>query len=520
MDYSHLLPYARRPDFKVARASDLVGSDYRLYRLFEIIPGFLAWSFLFGIIIASIFFSFLTAYFIIAFSVYWVLRNAFLSYHIRYNWRRLLHHLKLNWADMISRFDYKDYYQLIILPYNKEPLAVIEATMRSLEKSIYAKQKLIVVLIAETDADNKAVTRGEKIRDIWQDKFGSFLFVTPPYSPNSEVTHQSASVCHALKEAQTEILDQNHIPYDRVLVSIFDIDTKVYPHYFNCLIWHFFTAKRPYQAAYQPVHLFTGNLWEAPAVSRVVSMTNTFWQMINQERPDKSAAFSSHSVSFKALYEIGYGQSNVVSGDSRIYWNLLIANNGNFNLIPMSYPVKMNATVGRTTLMTIIDIYKQHRLWAYGTENLSYIFYHFIKNKRIPLLQKISVVLVQGGDYLSLATNPLIIFIFGWAPIFLGTEQFHHTVLSYELPTLVRNILLLAIIGVIASAITSLSLVPARPKRQSRFKYTVMALQWILAPIVMITLSSVPSLEAQTRLALGRYMGPQGWGKGQSKNLG
>ena len=84
MDQSHLLPYARRLDFKVARASDLSGSDYRLYRLFEIMPGFLAWSFLFGIVISSFFFSFLTAYFIIAFSIYWVLRNAFLSYHNRF----------------------------------------------------------------------------------------------------------------------------------------------------------------------------------------------------------------------------------------------------------------------------------------------------------------------------------------------------------------------------------------------------------------------------------------------------
>ena len=236
MENSHLLPYARRPDFKVARASDLVGSDYRLYRLFEIVPGFLAWSFLFGIIIASIFFSFLTAYFIIAFSVYWVLRNAFLSYHIRYNWRRLQHHLKLNWADMVSRFNYKDYYQLIILPYHLEPKVVIEATMRSLEKSIYNKQKLVVVLIAEAGADNEAVAKGEEVKDAWQDKFGHFLFITPPAGTASKVTHKSTSVCLALKAARTKILDQNHISYDKVLVSIFDIDTRVYPHYFNCCL--------------------------------------------------------------------------------------------------------------------------------------------------------------------------------------------------------------------------------------------------------------------------------------------
>ena len=39
----HLLPYARRADFHVGRATELSGSDYRLYRFLEILPGALSW---------------------------------------------------------------------------------------------------------------------------------------------------------------------------------------------------------------------------------------------------------------------------------------------------------------------------------------------------------------------------------------------------------------------------------------------------------------------------------------------
>ena len=235
--------------------------------------------------------------------------------------------------------------------------------------------------------------------------------------------------------------------------------------------------------------------------------TCTFWQMIMQERPDRSATFSSHSVSYQALYEIGYGQANVVSEDSRIYWNLLIANNGNFDIVPLSYPIAMDATVAPTFWGTIKNIYKQHRRWTYGVENWCYITYHFVKNKSIPLKKRLVIGTLQGEGYSSLVTNPIMLFILGWAPIFLGTREFHETVLSYELPIMVRNLLIFAMFGLVVSAIISLSLTPKRPAHKSRFTYIVMALQWVMVPITMIVFSAIPGLDAQTRLMFGKYMG-------------
>lgn len=311
----------------------------------------------------------------------------------------------------------------------------------------------------------------------------------------------------ALHEVKKKVIDIYNIPHKDIIVSIFDVDTVIYKDYFNCLVWHFLTTERPYKSAFQPVPLFTNNLWQAPAVSRVMAMSSTFWQMIMQERPDRSATFSSHSVSFQALYEIGYGQANVVSEDSRIFWNLLIANDGKFEVVPLSYPISMDATVAPTLFGTIKNIYKQHRRWTYGVENWCYIVYHFTKNKRIPLGKRWSIAALQGEGYSSLVTNPIMLFILGWAPIFLGTREFHETVLSYELPIMVRNLLIVAMLGLIVSSIISLSLTPPRPKEHTRFTYVVMILQWIMVPITMVVFSALPGLDAQTRLMFGRYMG-------------
>ena len=100
-----------------------------------------------------------------------------------------------------------------------------------------------------------------------------------------------------------------------------------------------------------------------------------------------------------------------------------------------------------------------------------------------------------------------MLFILGWAPIFLGTQEFHQTVLSYTLPLMVRDLLTVAMIGLVVSSVISLTMLPPRPKDKSRLRYITLALQWLLVPVTMVFFSAIPGLDAQTRLMLGRYMG-------------
>lgn len=506
-DTSHLLPYAQRPDFQVGRAPELSGRDRRLYRLLEIIPGLASWLTLIGVVLASIYAPFFAAYFIIAFAMYWLLKTAFLSWHLRYNWKRLRHHMKVDWANMIDRFSYEHMHHVVILPFYNEPEDIIDATLQSLAAVKYDKQSIIVVLAAEERAGQEAQDIARTMKEKWGSEFGTFLITTHPGDIAGEVAGKGSNAAWAAEEVRTKILDPHGLRYNHTLVSIFDIDTIVYPEYFNCLIWHFMTAEEPLKTSFQPVPVFNNNIWDAPAPARVVAISSTFWEMIQQERPERMATFSSHSVSFQALYEVGYWQRNMVSEDSRIYWNLLLANNGQYNVVPLSYPVSMDANAAPTLWGTIKNIYKQHRRWTYGVENFSYIIYHFTKNKDIPFRQKFKIGFQQAEGYWSLVTNPIMLFILGWAPIFLGSQEFHQTVLSYNMPIMVRDLLFLAMFGLVISSIISLSMIPPRPEGKSRLRYIVMALQWILVPATMIIFSAIPGLDSQTRLMFGRYMG-------------
>jgi cellulose synthase/poly-beta-1,6-N-acetylglucosamine synthase-like glycosyltransferase len=506
-DAEHLLPYARRADFHVGRAPEMSGRDRRWYRFLEILPGVASWGTLIAVVLASIYAPFFAAYFIIAFAMYWLLKTAFLSWHLRYNWKRLRHHMKLDWQKMVDRFSFEHMYHVVILPFYKEPEDVVNATIEALSKVKYDKKSIIVVLAAEERAGESAQAIAAKMKARWGDAFGFFLTTTHPGDIVGEMAGKGSNASWSAEQVRTQVLDPHGIRYNHTLVSIFDIDTVVYPDYFNCLIWHFMTAEEPLKTSYQPVPVFNNNMWDAPALARVVAMSSTFWEMVQQERPERMATFSSHSVSFQALYEVNYWQRNMVSEDSRIFWNLLIANDGKYRVVPLSYPVSMDANAAPTLWGTIKNIYKQHQRWTYGVENFCYIIYHFGKNQNIPLRQKLKVGLQQAEGYWSLVTNPIMLFILGWAPIFLGSAEFHQTVLSYNLPFVVRDLLILAMFGLVISSIISLSMIPPRPKDRSRFRYVVMALQWILVPATMIVFSAIPGLDSQTRLMLGRYMG-------------
>ena len=506
-DNSHLLEYARRPDFRVGRATELTGRARRFYRMLEILPGLVSWSTLIGVILLSIYAPFIAAYFVIAFAIYWLLKTAFLTYHLRYNWKRMRHHIKLDWGAMIERFEYGHLYHMVILPYYNEPESVIDATLASVANTNYDGKSIIVVLAAEARAGESALKIAERMKAKWGEQFASLLITVHPEDVPGEMAGKGSNAAYAAEQARLKVLDPHGIRYNHTLVSIFDIDTVLYPDYFNCLVWHFMTAERPLKSSFQPIPVFNNNIWDAPAVARVVAMSSTFWEMVQQERPERMATFSSHSVSFQALYEVGYWQSNMVSEDSRIGWNLLIANNCEYDIIPMSYPVSMDANVAGSLWGTIKNIYKQHRRWTYGVENLCYILYHFTQNKNIPRGTKFRIAFQQAEGYWSLVTNPIMLFILGGGRIINDKQEFHQTVLSYNLPIMVRDLLILAMFGLVVSSIISLTLIPPRPEGKSRFIYLVMAVQWILVPATMIIFSALPGLDAQTRLMFGKYMG-------------
>ena len=495
------------PYFSAGKASDLDGKDRLLYRVFEILPGFLSWGSLILIIVCSIWLPVWAAIFIILFDTYWLLKTVYMSIHLRHNHKRLKHNMKLDWRERLSHLKYEHVRHVVILPFYKEGQEVVESCIQSLLNTSYDKNKFIIVLGYEERVGDEARDVAEKVLEKYKDSFGEFIITEHPQNTPGEMPGKGSNISYMAEEVRTCVLDPLGLSYEEILVSAFDIDTVVYPQYFLCLTWNFLTCENPHRTSFQPVPLYNNNIWEAPSLSRVMAMTSTFWQMIQQERPEKLATFSSHSVMFKSLYEIGYWQKNMVSEDSRIFWNLFLAHDGDYTVVPIAYPVSMDANLDRSYWQTTKNVYKQHLRWSWGVENIPYILMGFVKNKRIKLWTKIRMATVQIEGFWSLATNPIFIFLLGWLPLVLGGHLFSATVLSYNLPRITRMLMGFAMLGLLLSAIISVSLLPTPPKTVKMKDWVIMWVQWIIVPITIIVFGALPGLDAQMRLILGKYMG-------------
>lgn len=104
------------------------------------------------------------------------------------------------------------------------------------------------------------------------------------------------------------------------------------------------------------------------------------------------------------------------------------------------------------------------------------------------------------------ATASIMISTLGWLPLFIGGDEFRRSVLAFNLPLITKTLLNTALIFLIFSVYINLILLPPRPKKYSAWRSVAMYLQWFLVPITSVIFSSLPAVEAQTRLMLGQYL--------------
>lgn len=491
----------------ISHAKDLKDpKEKTLYRLLEIFPGFLSCGSLLMIFFLSWVAPAVVAVFIIVFDLYWLLRIVYLSCHQVVCFNQMRKNLKIDWHDKISKMDgWKKIHHLIILPMYKEDIKTAESTLQALVNSDYPKEKFIVVLATEERAGQEIQKKIKELQKVFAKKFYKFLITVHPQNMNNELPGKGSNLAFALKVVKEEVIENLKIPPENIIVSNFDIDTRPYPQYFACLTFHYLTCPEPQKTSYQPIPVYNNNVWQASAFSRVVATSGTFWQMMQQERPEQLVTYSSHALSLKTLEEVSY-PANVVSDDSRIFWKSYLYYDGNYKVVPLCYPVSMDAVLAKNLFRTIINQYKQQRRWAWGVENIPYLFFGFIKNKKISLFEKVRHLLNILDGFWSWATSSLMIFFLGWLPLMLGGDKFNVTLLSYNLPRLTKDLMTLAMIGMIISGALSFFLLPPKPKNFNSLKKFSVVLQWLLLPLTLIFFGAIPALDAQTKLMFGRYL--------------
>ena len=477
-------------------------------RVFEIIPAALSWSTIVGGVVLSFWHPAWVAVFIIIFDTYWVLKAINTSFHLLSSFNRYKRDLKVDWLSVLEKReprDWSDIYHAVLLPFVNESEDLIRTSIMGVLGSSYPKDRIIIILGAEERAGEYALRVASNLQAQFQNKFAGFLTSVHPEGLSGEIRGKSANTSYAAEKVLLPWLVKNSIPLDKVVISNLDCDTIIHPQYLARVTYEWLLAPNPHRRSYQPITLYNNNMWDSPALIRVVAVASSFWQFMESSRPDRLRTFSSHSMSFKTLMEVGYWKKEIVNEDGFIFWQCYLHFDGDYQVAPVFIPVSMDTCLAPTYKETLLNQYRQKRRWAYNVEYWPHLVPKLLSNKKIPLRDRLNKFLQYLEGNYTWAVASIVIATMGFLPAFLG-DNFVGTVFGFNLPYATRLLMNIAVIFLIFSVYINMVLLPPRPPQYKSTKTLAMFAQWILVPLISIVWGSFPALEAQARLALGKYM--------------
>jgi len=241
---------------KIGKATELKGGDYIFYRLLEIFSGAAAWGTLLILIIFSYFQPIWVAYFIIAFDVYWLLLVVYLAIMLFTSYFKMKEMRNMDWrkkceeltaenagklpADALIRngFTYQDIVHLVISPtYTERWKFCAPASSPSLIPVF-----LWIRWFLFSDWRARRAGRLDKaaiLKNEYDGKFRNFVVTVHPDGIVGELKARAPTKLGLLNASKEEIIDKEKIPYNKILTSVFDSDTVVYPGFFHCLTYYF-----------------------------------------------------------------------------------------------------------------------------------------------------------------------------------------------------------------------------------------------------------------------------------------
>ena len=395
------------------------------------------------------------------------------------------------------------YHAIIVTMYN-ETLDVLAPTLDSVANSTFDKDHIILVLAYEERGGEAAEKVAKTLERNYRKKFGEFILAKHPDGIKGEVIGKGGNITNAGKVLK-EYVRKKGMRYSDVIVTTLDSDNRPHKVYFDQVAYEYIVHEDRKRLSYQPVSLFTNNIWDAPAVTRVVAQMNSFWNIISAMRPHTLRNFASHSQPLDALVEMNFWSTRTIVEDGHQYWRSLFYFDGDYEVLPIRAPIYQDAVLSDNLLKTLKAQWVQLRRWDYGASDVAYVGdYLFSKKRTVPLTSLVPKFVRLLDGHVTLASIAPIIAFGGWIPLIFNYQS--RDLISHNLPTVVSYIQTVAALGIFISLILSMKMLPPKPARYNRARHVMMVLQWILSPIISIVYCSFCAFYSQTRLATGLYM--------------
>lgn len=395
------------------------------------------------------------------------------------------------------------YHAVIMTAYN-EGLETLVPSVEAVRDTTFPNERIIFVLAYEERGGETMEQNAQELKRRFRGVFGKFLLVKHPDGAKNEIVGKGPNLTYAGRQL-AEYVEKARIPAENVIVTSLDSDNRMHEKYLDYVAYEFLVRPDRQHYSYQPISLFTNNIWDAAAPMRVIAMSNSFFNVISTMRPHLLKNFASHSQPLAALIGMDFWSTKTIVEDGHQYWRSMFYFEGKYAVVPIRVPIYQDAVIAETWWGTLKAQFVQLRRWDYGASDVAYVgTYLFSKQRKIAFWSLFPKFVRLLDGHVTLAVMAPIVAFGGWVPMLMNLGS--RGAMAFNLPNVVGLIQTVAMVGLIITVIISLQMLPKRPEKYKKNRSVLMVLQWVLMPVIAIVYQSAAAFYAQTRLMIGNYM--------------
>lgn len=509
----------------------------RRYRFFEMLPGLLTWGILILPFVLALVAPLLAVLFVVAYLMLWFAKSLGLNVRALQGYRQITMQQKLPWNEMLADLKLGSVgehttrvpdwhlrniarlqadptpitpenivHAIVVATYN-ESREVLEPTIQSVIDSDYDMKKVILVIAYEERGGEEVERQTKDLIKTYKSHFKHAIAVRHPDGIAGEVKGKGGNITYAglelLKYVEQEGIDPLH-----VIVTTLDADNRPHAQYLPALSYLYSVTPDPMYVSYQPIPMYTNNIWDAPAMMRVIATGNSFWNIVLSMRPHMIRNFSSHAQSLKSLIDTDFWSVRTIVEDGHQFWRTYFRYDGRHEVYPLYVPIYQDAVLSSSYRKTLKAQFLQLQRWAYGASDVAYVaekgFFTPNKISKWDVTMKLARLL-EG--HVTWAVAPLILAFSGFIPRLINSGDLGPVgFMTDQLPHVASKIQTVALVGIVVTLFLSVKLLPPKPERYKRHRTVLMMLQWVLLPLTTVMYNSFSALYSQTRLIFGKYM--------------
>jgi cellulose synthase/poly-beta-1,6-N-acetylglucosamine synthase-like glycosyltransferase len=510
----------------------------KAYRFFEALPGICSWLLIVSPLILSAISPIAATYFVLAFLVLWFFRAIAITFRTLQGFWAMEDNQKRDWSKLLDDADNeqlnssstkalswhknniallktstqlkiasKDVVQVLIIAVYNETIDVLLPTMEALVKSKYDIKHQVVVAFAYEERGGRATEQMlEGLVAKYSSCFRSLSMYRHPSDTPGEMIGKGGNITHTARLLTQELIDQEY-NIEHVLVTTLDCDNRVHPQYLSAAAYAFIVCPDRLHTSFQPVLIYSNNIWDVPAPMRVIATGNSYYTIILSLRPHLLRNFSSHAQPLSALIDTDFWSVKTIVEDGHQFWRTYIRYEGQHEVAPIFVPIYQDAVLSVSYRKTLKAQFVQLRRWAWGASDLAYLVEKgFFRKNNIPKLDLVAKVARLLENHVSWAAAPILLAISALMPQWVNIHA-DSSFLVAQLPLIASRIQTLATLGILATLYVSLKSLPPKPAKYHHGRTVLMVVQWIFLPVTSILYNSLAALNAQTRLMFGKYIG-------------